>query len=399
MSSPAAGRAGSRPPGSVVPLLTCLALALAACSSPEPEVPRVTQPTSSESPESPESPDPDGTSSPSGDPSSPTGSPTGSVPKVVGTVATGLEVPWGIDFLPDGTALVAERDSRRVLAIPPGGDVSTVGEVEVAAPEGEGGLLGLAVSPDFERDRTIYLYATTSSDNRVLRTTFSGGGLGPVEVVLDGIPKGFVHDGGRLEFGPDGHLYVSTGETGDPALAQDRDSLAGKILRITTDGDPAPGNPFPGSPVWSLGHRNVQGLAFDGRGRLWASEFGEQTFDELNLVRRGQNYGWPEVEGTGGEPQYVDPAATWSTDEASPSGLAWSGGRLWMAALRGGRLWRIDTDGGEATRTRAFLTGRFGRLRTVVESPEGTLWVATSNRDGRGEPSGQDDRIVEVRLR
>lgn len=386
-------------PGLAVPLLACLALV--GCTAPEPEVPRVTQPTSSASPTSSGSPSQPPSERPSDRPS-PTTSPTaGNVPQVAGTVASGLEVPWGIDFLPDGTALVAERDSRRVLAISAGRgrEVTTVGEVEVAAPEGEGGLLGLAVSPDFAQDRAVYLYATTDTDNRVLRTTYQGGGLGPAQVVLDGIPKGFIHDGGRLEFGPDGHLYVSTGETGDPALAQDRGSLAGKILRITTDGDPAPGNPFPGSPVWSMGHRNVQGLAFDHRGRLWASEFGEQTFDELNLVRPGKNYGWPEVEGEGGEPEYVDPAATWSTDEASPSGLAWAGGRLWMAALRGGRLWRIDTDGAQATRTRAFLTGRFGRLRTVVESPEGTLWVATSNRDGRGEPSADDDRIVELRLR
>lgn len=379
-------------------VLLAAGLVLSGCTSPEPEIPRVTQSPSSESSSSAApSPEPSESSS---RPSSPA---VGDTPQVVGDVATGLAVPWGIDFLPDGTALVTERDSRRVLAISPGRgtarDVTPVGEVEVAQPEGEGGLLGLAVSPDFRRDRAVYLYATTATDNRVLRTTYERGSLGPSEVVLDGIPKGFIHDGGRLEFGPDGHLFVSTGETGDPALAQDRDSLAGKILRITTDGDPAPGNPFPGSPVWSLGHRNVQGLAFDERGRLWASEFGEQTFDELNLVRAGQNYGWPEVEGTGGEPEYVDPVATWSTDEASPSGLARAGDHLWMAALRGGRLWRIPTDGTQAGTPQAFLTGRFGRLRTVVESPDGTLWLATSNRDGRGDPATGDDRIVELRLR
>lgn len=363
-----------------------LAASLAACGGEEADAPT-------------ESPSASETSSPTASPRSPKASDQDSPgrPRVAETVATGLEVPWGIAFLPDGTALVTERDSRRVLAIDPdGGRPREVGVVDQAAPEGEGGLLGIAVSPDFEEDRGIYLYATTAEDNRVLRTEFAGGGLGPAEVVLDGIPKGFIHDGGRLAFGPDGHIYVSTGEAGEPSLAQDPDSLAGKILRITPEGDPAPGNPDSGSPVWSLGHRNVQGLAFDDADRLWASEFGDSSFDEVNLVRKDANYGWPEVEGTGGEPEFTDPLTTWSTDEASPSGLAWVDGTLWMAALQGERLWRIPTDGARTGKPQSFFNGTYGRLRTVAVAPDGRLWVATSNRDGRGEPAQQDDRILVV---
>lgn len=337
-------------------------------------------------------------SSPTG-PRSPAPSASAVVPRVTHTLATGLEVPWGVDFLPDGSALVTERDSRRVLLVARDGEVREVGEVSEAQPVGEGGLLGIAVSPDFGTDRTVYAYATTATDNRVVRATLSADGLGPTEVVLAGIPRGVIHDGGRLVFGPDGHLYVSTGETGVPELAQDPGSLAGKILRITTDGEPAPGNPDADSPVWSLGHRNVQGLAFDDGGRLWASEFGAQTHDELNLVRPGGNYGWPLVEGAGGEPDFVDPVVTWPTSGASPSGLAWSDGHLWMAALQGRRLWRIDTEGARAGSPRPFLAQAYGRLRTVVAAPDGSLWVATSNRDGRGDPTAEDDRLLRLELR
>ena len=333
--------------------------------------------------------------------SGPDGSPEGR-PRVTGTVASGLAVPWGIAFLPDGSAIVTERDSRRVLRLTPqtGGEaeVTEIGEIEEAAPEVEGGLLGVAVSPDFASDGTLFFYATTAEDNTVFRATMDGNDLGVPTPILTGIPKGVIHDGGRLAFGPDGFLYVSTGETGDASLAQDRDSLAGKILRITADGDPAPGNPDAGSPVWSLGHRNVQGLAFDETGQLWASEFGDQTFDELNRVTKGANYGWPDVEGRGGEPEYVDPLLTWSTADASPSGLAFADGSLWMAALRGERLWQIPLDGESAGEPVGLLTGDYGRLRTVVTTPEGDLWVATSNRDGRGAPAEQDDRILLVSL-
>ncbi|WP_432478860.1 PQQ-dependent sugar dehydrogenase [Nocardioides sp. GXQ0305] len=375
-----------------------LVLGLGACSGdgddgPGPDT--VTAPTDEGSPSDPSSP-PSGSPSPRG-PSAGPGE--GRTVKVVDTVATGLEVPWGLGFLPDGRAVVTERDTREVLVVDPdGGDPQTVGVVEQAVPEGEGGLLGVAVSPDFARDRMLYFYATRASDNAVLRARLGRDDrLGSLETVLDGIPKGFIHNGGRLRFGPDGYLYVSTGETGDGAQSQDRSSLGGKILRITPDGDPAPGNPDPDSPVWTWGHRNVQGLAFDDGDRLWASEFGQSTYDELNLVRKGRNYGWPEVEGRGDAGEFVNPLVVWSTSEASPSGIAWTEDHVWMAALGGTRLWRVTTDGPRAGDPTPFLVGDYGRLRTVEVAPDGMLWVTTSNRDGRGAPSGDDDRILVVR--
>jgi glucose/arabinose dehydrogenase len=373
-------------------LLVAVALALAAvaagCSD---EDEGAGPPTVTAEPSAEESP------RPSTEPSSPT--PTrddrAGPPRVVGTVARHLSVPWGIGFLPDGTAIVTERDTGRVLAVEDG-RVDQIGLIEAAAPQGESGLLGVAVSPDFAEDRTIFLYVTTVEDNRIVRTTYRNGRLGSPEVILDGIPNGFIHDGGRLQFGPDGYLYASTGETGAPELAPDRDSLGGKILRITPDGDPAPGNPDPSSPIWSLGHRNVQGLAFDDDDNLWASEFGASTFDELNLIRKGGNYGWPTFEGRGDDPDLINPQVVWDTSEASPSGLAYLDGRLWLGALQGERLWRIDVGNGRATEPTDFFVGKYGRLRTVVVAPDGNLWVSTSNRDGRATPGPDDDQILVV---
>lgn len=329
-------------------------------------------------------------------PDEPTTTDGSGAPAVVDTIATGLRVPWGLAFLPDGTAIVTERDSGRVLAIKDK-QVTEIGQVDEAAPAGEAGLLGVAVSPDFATDRLVYLYVTTEEDNRIVRAPYDGGELGDLEVILDGIPNGFIHDGGRLEFGPDGFLYASTGETGEPELAQDRDSLGGKVLRITPDGEPAPGNPDPDSPVFSWGHRNIQGLAFDDGGRLWASEFGSDFFDELNLIEQGRNYGWPEVEGNGDGSAYVNPQVVWDTSEASPSGLAYENDTLWLASLRGERLWRIDIATGTARNPADFFVGKYGRLRTVAVAPDGNLWLTTSNHDGRGTPAGDDDRILVVR--
>ncbi|QBR93977.1 PQQ-dependent sugar dehydrogenase [Nocardioides euryhalodurans] len=368
-----------------------LLASLSACSddSATPGPPTVTAPTEEPEP-APEEPT-DG----------PTISPSDERVRVVDTVATGLEAPWGLGFLPDGRAVVTERDTRQVLLIDPAGGepqgLGALGEPVGEGDAGEGGLLGVAVSPDFAEDRFLYFYLSTASDNRVVRAPLDRQDrLGTPEVLLDGIPTGFIHDGGRLRFGPDGFLYVSTGETGTPELAPDRSSLAGKILRITAEGDPAPGNPDPDSPVWSWGHRNVQGLAFDDDGNLWASEFGQSTYDELNLIRKGSDYGWPVVEGRGDEEGLVNPRVVWRTDQASPSGLAHAEGHLWLGALQGTRLWRVDVADGEATDPTPFFVGEYGRLRTVEVAPDGRLWVTTSNRDGRGSPAPEDDRILVV---
>jgi glucose/arabinose dehydrogenase len=312
-------------------------------------------------------------------------------------VATGLKAPWGIAFVPGGDALVTERDTARLLRVGPEGRVSVLGTVPGVEPSGEGGLLGVAVSPTFGRDRYVYLYLTAASDNRVVRLRY-GRTLGRPEPILTGIPKGGNHNGGRLAFGPDGLLYVATGETGRPELAQNRASLGGKILRIRPDGSAAPGNPF-GTRVFTYGHRNVQGLAWDGQGRMYATEFGQNRFDEINRIEPGRDYGWPAVEGTGGGGPYTDPLLTWSTAEASPSGLAYAGGSLWAAGLRGERLWEVPLNpDGTAGRPVPHYERRYGRLRAAARAPDGSLWVMTSDRDGRGRVDPGDDRILVIPL-
>ena len=316
---------------------------------------------------------------------------------VSGTVTEGLDTPWGLAFLPDGSALVSSRDTGKVILVSPDGRKRDVGTVPGVRPEGEGGLLGLAVAPTFDKDRLVYAYFTAARDNRIVRMKLGDDQrLGAPSLVLGGIPKGVIHNGGRIAFGPDGMLYAGTGESGEEGLSQDRGSLGGKILRMRPNGDPAPGNPFPGSVVYSYGHRNVQGLAWDEDGRLWASEFGQHTWDELNLIKAGGNYGWPVVEGKSGNAEYIDPVAQWSTDEASPSGIAYGKGAVWMAGLRGQRLWRIPVDGDTAGKPEAFFTGEYGRLRTIAPAGDGTLWLTTSNTDGRGNPHGGDDRILRL---
>jgi glucose/arabinose dehydrogenase len=265
----------------------------------------------------------------------------------------------------------------------------------VATQLGEGGLLGLAVSPTYAQDRLVYAFYTTAADNRIARFRL---GATP-RPILTGLRNGAIHNGGRLAFGPDGKLYVGTGETGDTGLAQDRSSLNGKILRLNPDGSVPADNPFRGSAVYSLGHRNVQGLAFDRAGRLWATEFGQNERDEVNLVRPGRNYGWPLVEGVGSTQggRFTNPQVTWATTEASPSGAAIRGSTLYVGALAGRRLWRVPLHGARAGRPTSVLQDRFGRLRTVAAAPDGTLWITTSNRDGRGVPRAGDDRILRLR--
>ncbi|MFK4122685.1 PQQ-dependent sugar dehydrogenase [Streptomyces longwoodensis] len=336
-------------------------------------------------------------------PAEPTPPAKGTV-KVVRTVAGGLDTPWGLAPVPDGDLLVSSRDAGTITRIDADtGRRTELGEVAGVEPNGEGGLLGIALSPDYASDHMIYAYLTSASDNRVVRMLHddkkpAGEQLGAPDTVFKGIPKGVIHNGGRIAFGPDRMLYVGTGETGDRGLAQDRDSLAGKILRLTPEGEPAPGNPF-GSPVYSYGHRNVQGLAWDDKQRLFASEFGQDTWDELNAIKPGGNYGWPEAEGKGDDAAYQNPVAQWHTDDASPSGIAYARGSIWMAGLKGQRLWRIPLKGTQASAApQDFLEGAYGRLRTVVAAGGDKLWLTTSNTDGRGTPKQGDDRILELEV-
>ncbi|WP_346776524.1 PQQ-dependent sugar dehydrogenase [Streptomyces sp. HNM0574] len=324
------------------------------------------------------------------------------------TVATGLKAPWGLAPLPGGDLLVSYRDEGTIVHVDGGGGKKTeLGRVPGTAPAGEGGLLGIAVPPGEGDDGAgeVYAYLTTASDNRIVRMVFDlakdeGSRLGAPDTVFKGIPKGTVHNGGRIAFGPDGMLYAGTGESGDGELAQDEDSPAGKILRMTPDGEPpAKGNPDPDSPVLSLGHRNVQGLDWDADGRLWASEFGQDTWDELNRIRPGRNYGWPEAEGKEGGSGFTDPVEQWKPADASPSGLAVAAGSVWMAGLRGERLWRIPLDGtGPVAGPQSFLEGKYGRLRTVVPAGKDRLWLVTSETDTRGTPGKGDDRILELKV-
>ncbi|WP_301485502.1 sorbosone dehydrogenase family protein [Intrasporangium sp.] len=342
------------------------------------------------------------TSAPTTSTASPSGSTTASpaapttppVPldKPAFAVTGGLDIPWSIAMLPDGSALVSERNTGDIHWVPaPGrpGKARVVGHLDINRQPGEGGLLGLAVPPDFAADPVFYAYYTSDSDNRIAAVPWRGDRIGTPHVIFTGIPSGTYHNGGRIAFGPDGYLYVGTGEAGDKPLAQNLGSLGGKILRITTAGKPAPGNPFGGSPIWTYGHRNVQGLAWDGQGRMWASELGQDTWDELNLIRPGRNYGWPEVEGRADNPDYVDPVAQWRPAEMSPSGIAIGpDGAVYIAALRGQSVWRVPirADGSAGTSTR-HLEGTYGRIRDV-HFVGGRAWILTSN--------GGDDRLLSL---
>jgi glucose/arabinose dehydrogenase len=377
MSGPSWRRRALQP---MVALAVAATLALAGCAFGGPD--------DSESGQSPNLP------TPSAHSSAPSGS---SDDDNVGVqvLVKNLEVPWGLAFLPDGSALVTERTTLRILQISPGGRSTPVQTISEAYSVGEGGLLGIAVSPKYATDKTVYIYYSTRTDNRIASLVL---GQQP-KPILTGIPVASNHDGGRIAFGPDGYLYAGTGDAKVTARAQDLKSLGGKILRMTTAGKPAPGNPFPNSLVWSYGHRNVQGLAWDSQKRLWATEFGQNKFDEVNLITKGGNYGWPTVEGTGTDKRFLNPQLTWATKDSSPSGDVVVGNTLIVAALKGERLWVMALDpktGKVSGEPRALLQGRYGRLRTVVAAPDGSVWVTTSNRDGRGDPTVDDDRILRI---
>lgn len=321
-------------------------------------------------------------------------------------LATGLDAPWSIARLDSGATLVSERDSGRILEVLADGSTRDVTTVAGVAHGGEGGLLGLAaadgdLATSADGEGWLFAMFTAGDGNRIVRfdlvTTDAGEvAVGAATDILTGIPRASNHNGGRLAIGPDGLLYATAGDAAQPALAQDESSLAGKILRLELDGSIPAGNPF-GNAVYSMGHRNPQGLAWDRDGRLWASEFGQNTWDELNLIEPGANYGWPVVEGMGDDPAFRNPVMQWATSEASPSGLAWVGDTLFMASLRGQRLWRIDIGGAEAV-AEPLLVGEYGRIRDVVVGPAESIWILTNNTDGRGSPSDGDDRLVQLTI-
>ena len=323
------------------------------------------------------------------------------------TVARSLTSPWGLAFLPDGSALVSERDTglvRRIAGRSNGSPArslsktSKVGTVAGVRAGGEGGLLGIAVppSPGGTQPEVIFAYLTTARDNRVVRIDWDGRSLGRQTPIVTGIPKNTYHNGGRILVDDD-VLYIATGDAGIPELAQDRTSLAGKVLRVNFDGAPAAGNPIDGSRIFTLGHRNVQGLALDAAGRLWATEFGTSKADELNLLRPGRNYGWPVVEGRSSKRGFTNPKVTWSpTSTASPSGLAIQDGAAYVASLRGEVLWQVPLKGTRAGKPKAVDLGEQSRLRTVAAAPDGRLWLSTSNTDGRGNPGSRDDRMLSL---
>ncbi|MFE7129787.1 PQQ-dependent sugar dehydrogenase [Streptomyces sp. NPDC057638] len=321
-------------------------------------------------------------------------------PTRITSISSGWTVPWGIDWLPGGqAALVTERDSATVYQVTRAGSRSPLGTVpHTVGDGGEGGLMGVAVDPGHATNKHIYVMHSSTDGNRIARMTLKGTTLTGYKTLVRGIKKAVVHNGGRLAFGPDGHLYASTGDAAEPALAQDRRSLNGKILRMTTAGKPAPGNPFR-TLVYSVGHRNPQGLAFDARGRLWSAELGQDRRDELNLIKPGRNYGWPVCEGSCATPGMTNPKKTWKTAVASPSGIAIAGDAVYMASLRGERLWQIPlAPKGEGVGVaKSYYKGVYGRFRTVTKVPgRDQLWLTTSNA-GVLQPA-RSDRLLRVTL-
>ncbi|QUY63056.1 Quinoprotein glucose dehydrogenase B [Gulosibacter molinativorax] len=317
-------------------------------------------------------------------------------------LATGLDAPWSVIPFNDGY-LVSQRDDGAIVHVASDGTQTTIGQVEGVESGGESGMHGLALLD--EGDATyLYAYHGASEDNRVVRMRLDGTGpqdlaLGASEPILTGIPRADTHNGGRIHFGPDGYLYISTGDAQQRDNPQNPESLGGKILRVDAEGNPAPDNPF-GNAVYSLGHRNVQGFAWTSDGVMWASEFGQNTWDELNRIEPGGNYGWPTVEGIAGDDRFVDPSIQWAPAEASPSGLAAKGDTLFLATLRGQQLWLVDTSGGAVVGDPVAFApdGVDARMRDATIGTDGTLVSLTNNTDGRGSPGPEDDRLLVVRL-
>ena len=339
----------------------------------------------------------------------------------VETVVTGLDTPWDMAWGPDGQMWVTERGGRISRVNLATGQRTTAGQVASVTESGESGLMGIAFHPDFASQPFVYLAHTYAQNgslrNQLVRARWDGQTLGAPEALLSNIPGASIHDGSRLVVGPDRLLYMTTGDAADANLAQDRNSLAGKILRLTLTGQAAPGNPF-GTAVYSLGHRNPQGLVFHPTtGALYSTEHGPGDNDEVNLIVSGRNFGWPTVHGAcdddvGSERAFcqannvVEPLAMW-TPTIAPAGAdiyvadlipQWKGSIL-FTTLNGRALYRLtlSADGQRVTARETLYQGDYGRLRDVLVGPDGSVYLSTSNRDGRGNAAAEDDRILRIR--
>ncbi|MBJ3811176.1 PQQ-dependent sugar dehydrogenase [Streptomyces flavofungini] len=314
-------------------------------------------------------------------------------PGTVKTLASGVDVAWGVAFLPDGSGIFTERNTFNVHRLTKSGQKTQLGKVpDSQTTGGEGGLMGVEVSPSFATDHYVYFLHTSSDGNRIARMTLENDTLSGYKVLLDGMAKSRFHNGGRLRFGPDGKLYAGMGDAQNDSRAQDKNSLNGKILRINPDGSIPSDNPY-GNAVWSIGHRNPQGLDFDSKGRLWQAEFGDGTMDEVNLIQRGGNYGWPHCEGTSGSCSgYTAPKKTWPVASASPSGLTIINDHVFVATTKGERVYRLRIDSGSnLVEQKTYFQGTYDRLRTVEADPDGDIWLTTStDKDG----TAGNDRIL-----
>ncbi len=308
----------------------------------------------------------------------------------VSTVAQGLRVPWALAFLPNGDLMFTERPGRVRIVKNNVLQQEPVGELANVAAIGEGGLLGMALHPAFASNRYVYFYYTYSvvgdaTKNRLVRMKYENDALGAETVLIDAIPGANIHNGGRIKFGPDGFLYIGTGDAAEPSLAQDTGSLAGKILRVTDGGAAAPGNPF-SNRTYSYGHRNPQGLAWDSAGQLWASEHGPDGQDELNVIDAGANYGWPTIRGNQQQEGMVKPVAHSGTDTWAPSGMSIIGSKVYLASLRGAAVTVMSLPNG--TNLTQYFKDEYGRLRDVVIGPDGMMYVSTSNTN--------EDKILRI---
>lgn len=302
-------------------------------------------------------------------------------------IAKNLEVPWALAFLPDQSILITERTGK-VKILNKDGNIKEIAKIAVKQ-TGESGLHGIAVDPKYPDKPYIYLFYTYSTNgdnsfNKVSRFNFDGNTLTNEKLIVDTIPGAIFHDGGRIKFGPDGYLYIATGDAQNPSLSQDKNSLAGKILRIK-DENPA--------EVYSLGHRNPQGITWDDKGRLWITEHGQSATDEINLIEQGKNYGWPIIRGNETKEDMIPPVLQSGGNTWAPAGMAYYNGSLYFAGLRGQALFRASVDSLEL---KEHFKGQFGRIRDVVLGPDNMLYITTSNRDGRGTPSSEDDKIIRI---